>query len=106
MIVVHLHDLAPVRCNLGQIRRLGQVDKVENVLLEAAAAKPNAGLEELGAEPRVAPNRARDFAHVSTRGFTDCAHGVNAGDSLRKERICSLPEEKKDKHNMQRPTIA
>jgi hypothetical protein len=39
LVLVHLDNGAPVLGDLGEVERLGKVDEVENVLLEARTAK-------------------------------------------------------------------
>ena len=47
--------------------------QVEDVLLEAAATKAGAGLEELGAQARIAADGAGDLLHVGAGGLRRAA---------------------------------
>ena len=48
----------PVLSHLLEADCLADVDQVENVLLEAGAAKAHAGIQKFGANPRVCANAA------------------------------------------------
>ena len=48
-VVVHVGHAAPVLGDFGQVQGLGQVDEVEDVFLEAGAAKADGRFEEAGA---------------------------------------------------------
>ena len=54
--VVHDYDLVPVFSDLGQTEGTAEVDQVEDVLLEARAAKTDGSLEKLGANARIDAN--------------------------------------------------
>ena len=55
----------PVLGHLLEADCLADVDQVENVLLEAGAAKAHAGVQELGADPRVCANAASHLQRAS-----------------------------------------
>ena len=57
----------PVVSYLLQANRLADVDQVENVLLEAAAAKADRGIEELAADARVCANGVPHLHKVQQR---------------------------------------
>lgn len=90
LVLVHLDDLAPVRGDLGQVEALGEVDEVEDVLLEARAAEADGGLEELGAHARVAADGVGDLVNVGAGGLADGGEGVDGGDALGEHRVCGL----------------
>ena len=54
----------PVVGDLLQAQRLANVDKVQDVLLEAGAAEADAGIQELGSDARVRPDRVRHLREV------------------------------------------
>ena len=55
----------PVLGHLLEADCLADVDQVENVLLEAGAAEAHAGVQELGADPRVCANAASHLQRAS-----------------------------------------
>lgn len=84
LVFVHLDDLTPISCDLGQMQALAEIHKVENVFLEAAATKADGGTEELGSNTRVAPDRVSHLVDVGASRFTDSGERVDRGDPLSK----------------------
>ena len=87
LILIHLHDLSPVCGNLGQVQRLAEVNKVEDILLETRATKPNGGLQELRANTRVEPDGVRYLIDVGTSCLADSGESVDRGDTLSKHSV-------------------
>lgn len=81
-MIVHLDDLTPVRRDLGEVKALGEINKVENVLLEARAAKADRGLEELGAHARVAADGMGDFVDIGASGLANGRQGIDRRNTL------------------------
>jgi len=67
LVVIHGHHARPVCSHLFQAKRLAHVAQAEDVLLEAGAPKPDAGVQELGANARVCANGVR---HLRTDART------------------------------------
>lgn len=72
------------------MKRLGEVDEVENVLLEARSTETDRRLEELGTDARVNSARVGDLVDVGTGGFADGGEGVDGRDTLGEEGVGSL----------------
>lgn len=68
--------LVPVLRNLGQARRLADVDEVEHVLLEARPAEPYRGVEELVPDAGVVSESSRNLKNQAEVGdsFVPCTH--------------------------------
>lgn len=66
---------------------LAQVHEIEDVFLEAAAAKADARLEELGAHARVVPDGVSDLVDVGAGGLADGGESVDGGDALREHGV-------------------
>ena len=49
--VVEMHDLAPVFCDVGQVKGIAQIDQVEDVFLKTRAAEADGCFEEFRADP-------------------------------------------------------
>ena len=73
--------------DLRKIETLTDVDKIEDVLLEAGASKSHAGLQKLGTNPCVTTDGLRNLGHVGPRGLADGGHAVDAGDPLGEEGV-------------------
>ena len=78
LVLVHDDDLLPVLGNLGEVEGLAKVHHVQDILLETAATKANAGLEELGADSGVKTDGVGDLVDISPRGLTEGTEGVDA----------------------------
>lgn len=68
----------------------GEIDEVENVLLETRTAESDRGLEEFGADAGILSAGICDFVYVCACGLADGGQGVDTGDSLRKKCIRGL----------------
>ena len=66
---------------------LGQVDEVEDVLLEARSSESDLSLEELGANSRVLADSVRDLVNVGSSGLADGGERVDRRDSLEEEGV-------------------
>jgi hypothetical protein len=82
LVLVHLDDAHPVASDLGKVERLGEVDEVEDVLLEARSSEPDGGLEELGTDSGVLADGVSDLVDVGSGSLADGGEGVDGGDSL------------------------
>ena len=87
LVLVHLHDLPPVRRDLGQMQALGEVHEVEDVLLEAGPAEADGRAQELGADTRVESDRVRDLVDVRARRLADRGERVHGRDALGEHRV-------------------
>ena len=87
LVIVHLNDLAPVRRDLGEMQALGEVDQVENILLEARSTKADGRLEELGADTRVTADGVRNLVDVRASRLADGRKRVDGGDTLGEHRV-------------------
>mmetsp|Transcript_57290 Transcript_57290/g.79498 ORF Transcript_57290/g.79498 Transcript_57290/m.79498 type:complete len:234 (+) Transcript_57290:425-1126(+) len=85
--VIDVHHFLPVLRHLRQAVALAQVHQVQDVLLEAATAKPNRGAQEVGTNTHVRPNSAGNFVNIGTRGFAQSRDGVNARNALREHGV-------------------
>lgn len=81
-VLVHLDDLAPVLANLGQAHGVGQVDEVEDILLETAATETDTSDEELVADTGVDTDGTGNLVDISAGLLTDSGDGVDGGDTL------------------------
>ena len=64
LVVVHLDDARPVFRRGMKPERLAEIDEVQYVLLEAAAAETGTRLEELGADSPVRAHHAGDLVDI------------------------------------------
>jgi len=93
----HLNNRSPVLGNLGQVQRLGQVDQVEDVLLETGTTESlpvstpsphdpclthNRCLQELGANSRVLADGVSDLVNGGTGSLADGRQSVDRRDTL------------------------
>ena len=83
------HHLFPVAGHILKAVITAQVNQIEDVLLEATAAKSRAGLEKLGADAAVSADRIGHLAHVGTGGLTEGGDAVDRADPLRQKSIRS-----------------
>ncbi len=84
---VDFHDAFPVGGDFGESVVSAQVNEVQDVFLEAAAAKADRSLEELGANPMVLSHDKGDFIDIGAGLFAESADRVDRADALRKERV-------------------
>lgn len=89
LVLVHLDDGTPVFGDLGEVERLGKVDKVENVLLEARATESNGCLEELGADTGVLADGVGYLVNVGTGSLADSGKSIDGRDTLGKHGVGS-----------------
>ena len=82
----------PVVGHILQIETLGDVDEIEQILLETAAAEADGGLQKLGSDARVHADGARHLTHVGAGGLADGRHGIDAGDALGEESVGRLQQ--------------
>lgn len=82
LVLVHIHDLAPVRSDLRQVEALAEVDQVEDILLEARSTETDRGAEELVANTRIETDSVCDLVDVGTGDLTDGGEGVDGRDTL------------------------
>lgn len=86
-VLVHLDDLAPVLGDLWETHSLGKIDKVEDILLEAAATETDTSHQELVTNTGVDTNGAGDLVNISTSLLANSRDGVNAGNTLSKHGV-------------------
>ena len=77
------------------MQALAEVDEIENILLEARAAKADAGLEELGADARVLADGEGDLVDVGAGRLADGREGVDGRDALQARRTDSSGENRR-----------
>jgi hypothetical protein len=65
------------------VERLAQVDKVEDVLLEARSSEADRGLEKLGTQSGVPADGVGDLIDIGTGSFANGRERVDGGDSLK-----------------------
>lgn len=87
LVLVHLHNLPPVRCNLRQVQALAEVDKVQNILLEARTTEADRRPQELGSNSRVETNSMCDFVDVGASRLTNGRKRIDGGDTLCKHGV-------------------
>ena len=80
--IVHSDDGFPVGGGFWEAEGFAEVDEVENVFLEARAAKADRGFEEFGANAGVEADGACDLIDIGSGGFAECGDGVDGGDAL------------------------
>lgn len=86
-VLVHLDDLAPVLGDLRKTHGLGEVDEVENILLEAAATETDTGHQELVANTGVHTDGLGDLIDISTGLLADGGDGVDRRNTLGQHRV-------------------
>ena len=59
-----------------------EIHQVEDVFLEAAAAKAWTGLEELGPQARIGADGAGQLLHIGAGGFAEGGDAVDRADQL------------------------
>lgn len=69
------------------MQALAEVDEVEDVLLEARPAKPDARLEELGPDAGVVADGVSDLVNVGAGRLADSGERVDGGDALREHGV-------------------
>ncbi len=85
---IDLDDAFPISGDFGETVISAQVNEVQDVFLEATAAKANRSLEELGTNPMVLSHDKSDFIDIGTGTLAERADRVDRTDALRKERVC------------------
>lgn len=68
---------------------LAQIYQVQNILLEAASAEANTGLEELGPNPGVQTTREADFINICASRLANRRQRVDGRNSLGEHGVCS-----------------
>ena len=66
---------------------LGEVDQVEQILLEATAAEAWSWPQEFAADASIGANSGAHFLHVCARGFTQPCNGVDGENPLDQKGI-------------------
>ncbi len=79
--------LVPVVGHLGQLQVLAEVDQIEDVLLEAAAAEADARLQKAPPDATVRADGVRHLVHVGPGRLANGRDGVDGADALREEGI-------------------
>lgn len=79
--------MVPVLGDLGQAEAAAQIDQVENIFLEAAAAEADACAQKVGPDAAVDAGGVRDFVDVGAGRLADRRNGVDRGDALGEQRI-------------------
>ena len=87
LVLVHVNDGLPVSSDLGQVKGLGKVNQVEDILLEARSSETDGSLEELGTDSRVLSDGVGDLVDVGSGSLTDGGESVDGGDSLKEEEV-------------------
>ena len=87
LVLVDPHDPLDVVRHLLQSLDAAQVDKVQDVLLEAGPAEADARIEELAADAAVHPHDLRYFRDIGARFLADGRDGVDRRDALGEEEI-------------------
>ena len=85
---VDLDNAFPIGGDFGETVIPAQVNEVQDVFLEAASAKTDRSLEELGTNPMVLSHDKGDFIDIGTGTLAESADRVDRADALRKERVC------------------
>ena len=85
LVLVHPDDARPVLRGGVEAEALAEVDEVEDVLLEAAAAEAGPGLEELRADAPVRADDASDLVHVRPRRLAEAGDCVDGRDPLARD---------------------
>jgi len=84
---VELHHALPIGSNVVEAVVTAEVHQVEDVLLEAAAAKTRASFEELGADAAIGADGMGYLIDVSAGGLAERGNRVDRADALRQERV-------------------
>ena len=87
LVVVHLDDLLPVFRDFGEAVVLAEVDKIEDVFLEAGSTESNGGFQEFWSNAGVCSDSAGHFIDIRFGGLAECRDGVDGGDSLGKKGV-------------------
>mmetsp|Transcript_71734 Transcript_71734/g.156139 ORF Transcript_71734/g.156139 Transcript_71734/m.156139 type:complete len:226 (+) Transcript_71734:432-1109(+) len=87
LLLVHVHHLLPILGTSWQPLGFADINQIQNVLLEAGAAEADGGIQELGADPRVGTDGARDLCHICTCLLAEQRDGVDAADPLSQHSI-------------------
>jgi hypothetical protein len=82
LILVHIHDLSPVRGNFWQMQALAKIYKVKNIFLEARTTKADGGTKEFVPNTRIVTDSVCNFIDVGTSGLADGRESVDGGDTL------------------------
>jgi hypothetical protein len=77
----------PVGGHFGQAEVFAEVDEVQDVFLEAGAAKAHRGLQKLGADAGVFADRVGDFVYVGAGGLAERRDRVDRRDPLGEEGV-------------------
>lgn len=87
LIFVQGDDLTPIRGHFGKVKALRKVNEVEDVLLEARAAKAHRGAQKLGPKTSILADSVGDFLNVGAGRLTDGRESIDRRDTLRQHRI-------------------
>ena len=72
------------------MERFGEIDEIENVLLEARSSKSDRGFEETTSDSSVESAGVRDFVNVGSGDFTDRGERVDGRDTLCEQSVGGL----------------
>lgn len=75
------------------MKLFGQVDQIQNILLEARSSKANASLQKFATNARILATGKRNFADISSGCFANSRQRVYRRYALRKQRIGSLQKQ-------------
>ena len=72
------------------MERFGEIDEIENVLLEAGSSEADRRFEEAIPDSRIKSAGVRYFVDVGSSDFADGGEGVDRGDTLSEKGVGSL----------------
>ena len=87
LVVVHPDDAVPILRRRVQAEGFAEIDQVQDVLLETAAAEAGPRLEELRPDAHVGADDARHLVNVRAGRLAEARDGVYRRDPLREEGV-------------------
>jgi len=66
---------------------LAEIHEVQNILLEAGAPEPHAGVQKAGPDAGIQADRMGDLLDVGLGFFAQGGNGINRGDTLRQKSV-------------------
>jgi hypothetical protein len=87
LVVVDIQHTHPVVSDLGQVQRACHVRQVQDILLEAGAAKSYTCVQEATSKPGVRSQTEAQLLDIGAELLAQSRHGIDAGDALGKHSV-------------------
>lgn len=88
LVLVDGEDLCPVLGHLIEVKRLSEIDKGEDIFLEAGAAEAEPSFQEFWAQTHIKANGLGELINIGTGLLANRTNAVDRANPLRKHGIC------------------